>query len=44
MRDNPVPAPKDLLNTSFAGVRARRELIIDLPDGTRISTDRVDAD
>ncbi|MEX1826852.1 tyrosine-type recombinase/integrase [Luteibacter sp. CQ10] len=39
MRRNPVEKPKDLLATALAAARKKIDLIIELPDGTRITTD-----
>ncbi|MGY3231142.1 integrase [Luteibacter sp. HA06] len=44
MRKNPVADPKDLLTKALNAARNGRELVIDLPDGTRITTDGSAAD
>ena len=44
MRNNPVADPKDLLTKALDAARNGRELVIDLPDGTRITTDGSAAD
>ena len=45
MRTNTVANPKDLLELALRAARGnRRDLIIDLPDGTRITTDGSAAD
>lgn len=44
MRKNPVADPKDLLSKAMDAARQGRQLIIDLPDGTRITTDGSAAD
>lgn len=44
MRKNAVADPKDLLTKALDAARNGRELVIDLPDGTRITTDGSAAD